>query len=85
MIDAIGLERTRIMHVHFSNIEYTKAGEKRHHNYGVTEYGPDFGPLARQIVKWNLTPTIICESAGRMAEDAALFQEIYRRTKEESL
>lgn len=27
MIDAIGLERTRIMHVHFSNIEYTKPGK----------------------------------------------------------
>ncbi|MBE5780594.1 MAG: endonuclease IV [Clostridiales bacterium] len=83
MMDVIGLERTKKMHVHFSNIEYTKAGERRHHNYGASPYGPDFTPLARQIVKWGLEPTVICESAGKMAEDAKLFLEIHQKIKEE--
>lgn len=82
MIQTLGIERTRKMHVHFSNIEYTSAGERRHHNYGESEYGPDFTPFAKQIIKWRLEPTVICESAGKMAEDALLFQNIYSALKE---
>ncbi|MDL2225256.1 TIM barrel protein [Eubacteriales bacterium OttesenSCG-928-M02] len=80
---ALGKDRTRQMHVHFSNIEYTDKGEKRHHNYRESIYGPDFAPLATEMAKRELCPTIICESAGKMAEDALLFQRIYERIKEE--
>ena len=50
-------------------------------NYGDSEYGPSFEPLAKQIVLRNLDLTIICESKGRMAEDAALFMSMWNKEK----
>ncbi|MBN2095141.1 MAG: TIM barrel protein [Candidatus Aenigmarchaeota archaeon] len=48
------------LHTHFSNIEYTDAGERRHLPLGTA--GPDFEELAREIVKRNIDITIICET-----------------------
>ena len=73
----LGGYRARRFHVHFSRIEYTAAGEKMHRTYAETEYGPDFDPLAKVIVKRKLEPIIICESRGTMAEDAAELKRIY--------
>lgn len=58
------------LHCHFSKIEYTGAGEKKHLTFADTVYGPDFEPLAEAIVREGVCPRIICESAGTMAEDA---------------
>ena len=67
-----GRDRLKRMHVHFSKIEYTEAGgEQRHLTFADTVYGPEFEPLAEQIVRRGLTPFIICESAGTQARDAA--------------
>lgn len=66
----IGLERARRMHVHFSRIEYTKGGEKRHWTFADTQFGPDFPPLAELLIERGYAPHIICESAGTQAEDA---------------
>ena len=65
------------MHCHFSKIEYTDAGEKRHLTFEDATYGPDFEPLAEALVRDGLCPRIICESAGTMAEDALLMQQAY--------
>jgi deoxyribonuclease-4 len=45
--------------------------------------GPDFTPLAEILIEWDLTPTVICESAGRQAEDAIIYRDIYHRLREE--
>ena len=66
------------MHCHFSKIEYTDAGEKRHLTFADTVYGPDFEPLAEALVKDGLCPRIISESAGTMAEDALAMQKAYQ-------
>lgn len=66
----LGDDIARTLHCHFSKIEYTKAGEKRHLTFADNEFGPVFEPLAEAIVKENLSPRIICESDGTMAEDA---------------
>jgi deoxyribonuclease-4 len=66
----LGDDAARYLHCHFSKIEYTGAGEKRHLTFTDEQYGPDFHPLAEVIVRDNLSPRIICESAGTMAEDA---------------
>lgn len=71
----LGDEIARTMHCHFSKIEYTGAGEKRHLTFEDTVYGPHFEPLAEAIVKENLAPRIICESDGTMAEDAAYMKK----------
>ena len=70
-------EKYKNFHSHFSHIEFTDAGEKQHRTFADTGYGPDFAPLSRQIKKRGLTPTIICESRGTMAEDAKEMKRIY--------
>lgn len=67
------------LHCHFSKIEYTGAGEKKHLTFEDTVYGPDFEPLAEAIVKEGVAPRIICESAGTMAEDAISMKKMWQR------
>jgi deoxyribonuclease-4 len=74
----LGDEKARYMHCHFSKIEYTDAGEKRHLTFADEIYGPAFEPLCEALAKDELRPTIICESAGTMAEDALMMQNAYR-------
>lgn len=76
-IEKLGYEKTKNCHIHFSKIEYGAKGEIRHLNYSDKEFGPDFEPLARVIKNLNLTPTIICESKDKMAEDAMFLKQIY--------
>ncbi|MBN2851371.1 MAG: TIM barrel protein [Clostridia bacterium] len=77
-IDGIGLERTRKMHVHFSRIEYTGKGEKRHWTMEDVQFGPDFNHLIPVLYKYEMEPIIICESDGTMAKDALLMKEMYK-------
>jgi len=79
--NTLGDEKARYMHCHFSKIEYTTAGEKRHLTFADTVYGPDFEPLAKALVLDGLCPRIICESAGTMAEDALAMQQAYMAEK----
>lgn len=77
MVDELGYEKVKNFHVHFSKIEYTKGGEKRHLTFSDDVYGPEFEPLAYVLKKYSLEPTIICESDGTMAEDALTMKKIY--------
>lgn len=77
----IGRERTREMHVHFATIEYTAKGEKRHRTFAEEEYGPRFIHLAPLLVRYDLQPTIICESNGTMAMDALTMKRLYEEAK----
>ena len=65
------------LHCHFSKIEWTDAGEKRHLTFTDQIHGPAFEPLAEAITRGGLTPTIICESAGTQAEDALSMKTAY--------
>lgn len=73
----IGTERTSKFHAHFSKIEYTKAGEKKHLTFEDTEYGPEFLPLAKVLARRKISPVIICESAGTQGIDALKMKKIY--------
>jgi len=75
---SLGREYLQNLHIHFSPVEFTGAGEKKHWTTLETRFGPDFTPLAELIAERGLTPTIICESAGRQAEDAMIYRDIYR-------
>jgi len=70
--------QAREFHSHFSRIEYTNAGEKKHHTYAEMEFEPDFDPLAELLAERGLAPRIICESAGTQTADAVTMQELYR-------
>lgn len=73
----LGSERAEKMHCHFSKIEYTDAGEKKHLTFSDERFGPDFLPLVECIVSEKLSPRIICESDGTMAEDALKMKKAY--------
>ena len=79
MENTIGVERTRIMHAHFSHIEYNDKGEVRHLTFADTIYGPDFLPVAQEAAARGYTPTFICESAGTQAEDAVTMMQFYQK------
>ncbi len=71
-------ERARNFHVHFSRIEWSKGGEKRHWTFADTQFGPEYPPLIQLLKERQLSPVIICESAGTQAEDAFSMQEYYQ-------
>ena len=75
----LGLERLRNMHIHFSKIEYTSGGEKRHLTFADEIYGPPFEPLIDEIIRRGMHPTVICESAGTQTDDALTMMEYYKR------
>lgn len=74
----LGLVRARRLHMHFSTIEYTAAGEKRHHTFAEPDYGPRFEMLAPHLAARGYHGTVICECKGTQADDAAEMQRMYR-------
>ena len=68
--DVLGEDKAKIVHCHFSKIEYGAGGEKQHLTFEDKQYGPDYEPLMELLYRKHYTPTIICESAGTQAEDA---------------
>lgn len=75
--NALGYERLCNFHSHFSKIEYTTGGEKRHLTFEDTVYGPDFEPVIDLVVQKNCSPTFICESDGTQAEDVKQMKDYY--------
>lgn len=81
MAGALGEQRARRFHSHFSHIEFTPGGgEKCHRTFDDDSgYGPDWTPLAAAVARRGWSPTFICESAGTQAKDALRMKEIYRK------
>ena len=78
MENALGLERARSFHVHFSKIEFSAGGEKKHRTFDDHgQFGPEWTPLARLFKERAYTPVVICESAGTQSSDAARMKEIF--------
>lgn len=77
----LGEYRLKNFHAHYSRIEYTNSGEKKHHCFDEKEYEPEFDPIGEIVAKRNLSPIIICESRGTQTRDAVAIQQIYRRAK----
>ena len=85
VVDAIGAElgdeRRRSFHIHFSKIEFTAGGEKKHLTFEDTLFGPDPAPLMALIAEEGLCPTVICESAGTQTADAAEMSRMYHAAR----
>jgi deoxyribonuclease-4 len=75
--DVLGTERAARFHSHFSKIEYTAGGEKRHLTFADTQFGPEPAPLMQLIAERGWSPTFISESDGTQAEDAAEMKRLY--------
>lgn len=65
------------LHCHFSKIEWTGSGEKRHLTFADDVYGPDYEPFVQAIAKAGISPTVICESAGTQSDDALAMKTKY--------
>ena len=70
-------EAAEHLHCHFSRIEYTEKGEKRHLTFADETFGPDHRPLLRASKSLGVSPTLISESAGTQSEDALTMKEYY--------
>lgn len=79
--EALGWEKAAGLHCHFSKIEWTDAGEKRHLTFADDQYGPAYEPLMEAIAADGLYPTIISESAGTQSEDALTMKQCYTTIK----
>lgn len=75
--NVLGIDRLKCFHSHFSKIEYTTGGEKRHLTFEDSVYGPDFEPVMELTLKYGCDPVFICESAGTQAEDAKKMKDYY--------
>ena len=73
----LGISRLREFHSHFSKIEYTAGGEKKHLTFEDTVFGPDYEPMLDLVIQKGCHPTIICESDGTQAEDAKTMRNYY--------
>lgn len=81
--NALGMDRLKMFHSHFSKIMYTvPGGEKKHLTFDANEgYGPDFEPLMELVAKKNLSPIFVCESAGTQDIDALKMKNYYLSVK----
>ncbi len=77
----LGYDYANTLHCHFSKIEYTEKGEKKHLTLEDTVYGPEFEPLMEALAKDRYSPRIICESDGTQARDALEMKKYYERIK----
>ena len=79
--DRLGENRLKNFHSHFSKIEWTAGGEKRHLTFADTVYGPDFEPVMELTYKYGCNTRFICESDGTQAEDAKTMKDYYEGLK----
>ena len=78
----MGASRLHEFHSHFSKIEYSAGGEKRHLTFEDTVYGPDYEPVMELTLRHGCEPTFICESAGTQDIDAAAMFSYYRSLRQ---
>ena len=75
--EEFGDDVAKYLHCHFSKIEWTDSGEKKHLTFEDTVFGPDFEPLMDLVLEYKLTPRFICESDGTQSEDALAMKQYY--------
>ena len=74
----LGKDAVENTHCHFTSVEFTDKGERRHHTMDEVEYGPDFAMLAKVIAEFKLKPVIISESPV-LEMDAIKMRDILQR------
>ena len=74
----LGEEKTKQMHIHFSQIQYGLKGEIKHLTFEDTEFGPNYKDMIDALIENDINATIICESNGSMAVDALTMKKYYQ-------
>lgn len=75
-LDGVG-KKDDYLHCHFTRIEYTDAGERKHHVLMEKEYGPPLEDLLQLLVDCGWNATIICETPF-LEQDALIMQKEYK-------
>lgn len=78
-VGAIG-ERAKCLHVHFSKIEYSAGGEKRHLNF-CDEGEPNYKFMLQAIKNKKMWGEIISESAGNQVCDSIKMKDYWESLK----
>ena len=68
--------------MHFSAIEYSSGGERRHRTFDEGTYGPDYRQLMPLLAGRGYHGILICECHGTQDRDALRMMENYRRYAE---
>ncbi|MCL2642915.1 MAG: TIM barrel protein [Candidatus Bathyarchaeota archaeon] len=77
----LGSQFLQSMHCHFSKIEFSSQGERKHHPLDEPRYGPEFELLAKVLLDFKMQPTIICETP-LLDIDALKMKKIFRQVSE---
>lgn len=64
------------IHTHFTKIEFTSKGEKKHHTLDEKEFGPDVNLFLETIIENDWKTTVICETP-LIDKDALKMKEMY--------
>ena len=77
----LGADIADNLHCHFSKIEWTDKGEKKHLTFDDELFGPRYEDFVEAIILGGYSPTVICESAGTQTRDAKLMKNYYMENK----
>lgn len=78
LFEKLGDKKAKMVHIHFSKIEFSEKGEVKHLTLDDTKYGPNFEPLAQLLKEYKMeNASVICESKNIMAQDAKKLKNIY--------
>lgn len=77
----VSAQKMKNVHIHFSPVKFGQKGELSHLDFVSAPeiFTPPFVPLAKYIKSKNLAPTIICESAERMAQDSVTLLKTFEK------
>jgi deoxyribonuclease-4 len=75
----LGNEKLKKLHIHLSFIRFGEKGETEHTTLDDTKWGFDIETILTEVIRRDLAPTIICESASVMAQDAVKIMEKYKK------
>jgi len=69
------------IHIHFSRIEYTQKGEKKHLTLNEeSEFGPNYTQFLESLKNYDgINVRVISESNGTQSKDAAFLKEYYKK------
>ncbi|MDR3022001.1 MAG: TIM barrel protein [Clostridiales bacterium] len=77
-IEHLGRDKMQNVHVHFSQIQYGKAGEIRHLTFEDKVFGPSYKLFIEAIIDCKLSPFVIVESNGTQADDAFTMSQYFK-------
>ena len=69
------------IHIHFSRIEFTAKGEKKHLTLeDESEFGPDYTQMIDAIKKYDANFIVISESNGSQSKDSNKMYKYFKKT-----